>query len=69
VESFILDFEGDLYGESVKLSFVKRIRDEKKFVMVKDLTEQMNEDVKRANAVFKELGLVEKRDPQSNSSL
>ena len=69
VESFILDFEGDLYGESVKLSFVKRIRDEKKFVMVKDLTEQMHEDVRRANAVFKELGLVEKRDPQSNSSL
>jgi riboflavin kinase/FMN adenylyltransferase len=29
VESFILNFEGDLYGESVKLSFVKRIRDEK----------------------------------------
>jgi riboflavin kinase/FMN adenylyltransferase len=69
VESFILDFEGDLYGEWVKLSFVKRIRDEKKFVMVKDLVAQMHEDVKRAKAVFNELGLAEKEDPQSNSSL
>jgi riboflavin kinase/FMN adenylyltransferase len=69
VESFILDFEGDIYGELVKLSFVRRIRDEKKFLMVKDLVVQMHEDVKRAKAVFKELGLAYKEDPQSNSSL
>jgi riboflavin kinase / FMN adenylyltransferase len=69
VESFILDFEGDVYGEWVKLSFVRRIRDEKKFLMVKDLVVQMHEDVKRAKAVFKEIGLAYKKDPQSNSSL
>jgi riboflavin kinase/FMN adenylyltransferase len=69
VESFILGFEGDIYGERVKLSFVKRIRDEKRFVMVNDLVAQMHEDVKRAKAVFNELGLAAKEDPQSNSSL
>jgi riboflavin kinase / FMN adenylyltransferase len=69
VESFILDFEGDIYGESVKLSFVKRIRDEKKFVMVNDLIAQMHEDVKLAKVVFNELGLAEIEDPQSNSPL
>jgi riboflavin kinase / FMN adenylyltransferase len=69
VESFILGFEGDIYGERVKLSFVKRIRDEKRFVMVNDLVAQMHEDVKRAKAVFNELGLTDKEDPQSNSSL
>ncbi len=69
VESFILGFEGDIYGERVKLSFVKRIRDEKRFVMVNDLVAQMHEDVKRAKAVFNELGLADKEDPQSNSSL
>src|SRR5436853_2466925 len=60
IESFILDFDGDIYGESVKLSFVKRIREERKFVMVKDLVAQMHEDVNRAKAIFKELRLDEK---------
>ena len=45
MESFILDFDGDIYGERVKLAFVQRIRDEKKFVLVKDLIVQMHEDV------------------------
>jgi riboflavin kinase/FMN adenylyltransferase len=67
LESFILDFKGDLYGELVKLSFVKRIRDEKKFVMVKDLVAQMHGDVSRAKAMFKELGLADQGDPESNS--
>jgi FAD synthase len=30
VESFIFDFDHDIYGETVKLSFVKRIRGEQK---------------------------------------
>jgi riboflavin kinase / FMN adenylyltransferase len=67
VESFILDFDGDIYGERIKLSFVKRIRDEKKFVMVQDLVAQMHEDVKGAKAVFKELGLTDQEGPHSNS--
>ena len=69
VESFILDFEGDIYGEWVKLSFVQRIREEKKFVTINDLIAQMHEDVKRAKAVFKELELADKEDPQNNSAL
>jgi riboflavin kinase / FMN adenylyltransferase len=69
VESFILDFEGDIYGEWVKLSFVQRIREEKKFVTINDLIAQMHEDVKRAKTVFKELELADKEDPQNNSAL
>jgi riboflavin kinase/FMN adenylyltransferase len=69
VESFILDFDGDIYGERVKLAFVQRIRDEKKFVLVKDLIEQMDEDVKRAKTLFKELGLADKEDSQNSSAL
>ena len=57
IESFILDFDGDIYFEPVKLSFVKRIREERKFVMIKDLVAQMHEDVNRAKAIFKELRL------------
>ena len=69
VESFILDFDGDIYGERVKLAFVQRIRDEKKFVLVKDLIGQMDEDVKRAKALFKELGLADKENSQNSSAL
>lgn len=69
VESFILDFDRDIYGELVRLSFVQRIRDEKKFVKVQDLVAQMHDDVKHAKAVFKDLGLTERADPQSHSSL
>ena len=66
MESFILDFDGDVYGERIKISFVKRIRDEKKFVMVKDLVAQMHEDVKGARALFKELGLIDQEGLHSN---
>lgn len=57
VESFLLDFEGDLYGESVKLYFVKRIRAEKKFASVDELVAQMHQDVARARVIFDESGL------------
>jgi riboflavin kinase/FMN adenylyltransferase len=57
VESFLLDFDGDLYGESVKLYFVKRIRAEKKFASVDELVAQMRDDVGRAWAIFDESGL------------
>jgi riboflavin kinase/FMN adenylyltransferase len=57
VESFIFDFESEIYGEAVKLSFVKRIRDEKKFVTVEDLIAQMHGDVNQAKVIFKGLRL------------
>jgi riboflavin kinase / FMN adenylyltransferase len=57
VESFIFGLEHDIYGESAKLSFVKRIRDEKKFATVEDLIGQMRGDVDRAKAIFEELQL------------
>jgi riboflavin kinase / FMN adenylyltransferase len=57
VESFIFGLERDIYGESAKLSFVKRIRDEKKFASVQDLIAQMHGDVDRAKAIFEELQL------------
>lgn len=57
IESFLLDFDGDLYGEPVKLYFVKRIRAEKKFASVDALVAQMHEDVARARTIFDEGGL------------
>jgi riboflavin kinase / FMN adenylyltransferase len=57
VESFILNFNSDIYGEAVKLSFVRKIRDEKKFSAVADLVGQIREDVKSAEMIFRALNL------------
>ena len=54
VESFIFDFDSEIYGESVRLSFVKRIREERKFTIVDDLIGQIDEDVKCAKAIFRD---------------
>lgn len=45
VEAFLLDFEGDLYREKAKLSFVARLRDQLVFDSLDDLIAQMNLDV------------------------
>jgi riboflavin kinase/FMN adenylyltransferase len=57
VESFVLDFDRDVYGEIIKLSFVKRIREERKFSSVDALIGQMNQDVIAAREIFDALGL------------
>jgi riboflavin kinase/FMN adenylyltransferase len=41
----LLDFDGDLYGEEVRVDFVERLRDVRPFAKVSDLVEQMREDV------------------------
>jgi len=45
VEAFILDFDGDLYGQELRLDFIERIRGEKRFESVETLVEQMHRDV------------------------
>jgi riboflavin kinase / FMN adenylyltransferase len=45
VEAFILDYEGDLYGQELRLDFIERIRGEKRFDSVDTLIEQMHRDV------------------------
>lgn len=45
VEAYLLDFEGDLYGETLRIAFASRLRDEKRFGEVGELIEQMADDV------------------------
>jgi riboflavin kinase / FMN adenylyltransferase len=52
IESFIMDFDGDLYGERVKVVFRERIRDEVRFDSVDELTAQIGKDVGAARAFF-----------------
>lgn len=45
VEAHLLDFRGELYGEDVRLEFVERLRDERKFNSVDVLLEQIWKDI------------------------
>jgi riboflavin kinase/FMN adenylyltransferase len=47
VEAYLIDFEGDLYGETLRLSFRERLRDEQRFESADALVEQMRRDVER----------------------
>ena len=44
-ESYLLDFSGDLYGKTVKVSFLKMIRGERTFASTEELTQQIHQDV------------------------
>ena len=48
VEAHVLDFTGDLYDERVTLTFVRRLRDEKKFPSIDALRQQIALDVAAA---------------------
>ena len=56
VEAHLLDFEGDLYGRVVDVSFVTRIREERRFSGVDELTEQIRLDVEEARNMAGGLG-------------
>lgn len=45
VEAYLLDFDGDLYGQDVALEFHARLRDERKFSSVAALLNQIRQDV------------------------
>jgi riboflavin kinase/FMN adenylyltransferase len=52
VEAFVLDFEGDLYGDGLGVEFVHRLRGMERFDSVDALVEQMDDDVKQTRAVL-----------------
>ena len=45
IEAYLLDFDGDLYGQPLRLEFLKRLRGERRFDTVEALVEQMRRDV------------------------
>ena len=52
VEAFLLDFNQDIYDHDVRLEFVARLRDERKFASVDALLEQMHRDVQTAKEML-----------------
>jgi riboflavin kinase/FMN adenylyltransferase len=53
LEAHLLDFDGDLYGEHVKVRFVARLRDEVRFDSVEALVEQIGRDVDQARELLR----------------
>jgi len=52
VETYILNYRGNLYGRELKIELVERLRGEKRFDTVEELKKQITEDVKRGKAVL-----------------
>lgn len=52
LEVNILDFNGDLYGQTVTITFVERLREERRFDSPEALVEQLNEDQEQAKRIL-----------------
>ena len=57
VETHLLNYSGDLYGRSVRLGFVLRLRDERRFDDVDALRTQIEADQRRAERLFSRLSV------------
>jgi riboflavin kinase/FMN adenylyltransferase len=51
VEAYLLDFSGDLYGQTLRIAFLERMRGEKRFESVADLVAQMRLDAEQAREI------------------
>jgi len=54
IETHILDYSGELLGKTIKVHFIKRLRDEKTFKTVEDLSDQIARDISQAKDLFRE---------------
>ena len=54
VEVYLFDFQGDLYGKRMEVSFVKRLRGEEKFPDAEALARQIRKDVEDARQALEE---------------
>jgi len=57
VETHIFDFDRDLYGQSVRVGFVQRLRDERAFESLDALRAQIDADCQRSRVLFNRLSL------------
>jgi riboflavin kinase/FMN adenylyltransferase len=56
VEVHILDFNDDLYGSRIRINMVARLRDEKKFSSIDELSGQIKKDVEIAKEILEKNG-------------
>ncbi|MEP6693701.1 MAG: bifunctional riboflavin kinase/FAD synthetase [Chloroflexota bacterium] len=54
LEAYLLDWEGDAYGDRIEAAFVKRLRDELRFASAAELSEQIARDVEATRAALRD---------------
>lgn len=54
LEAYLLDWEGDVYGDRIEAAFVKRLRDELRFATAAELSAQIARDVEATRAALRE---------------
>ena len=52
MESHLLNFDSDIYGETLDVKFIQRLRDEKKFASIDELVKQINLDIQTAKQYY-----------------
>jgi len=57
VETHVIDWSGDLYGDVLRVRFLHRLRDERKFGSIDELKTQIERDVSRAQRYFEHAGV------------
>ena len=61
VESYLIDHDADLYGRTLRVAFIARLRGEKRFAGVEELIAQMHRDVEEARELCAELPQPDRR--------
>jgi riboflavin kinase / FMN adenylyltransferase len=61
VEAHLIDFEGDIYGETLRIAFLERMRGERRFETADALVEQMQKDVIQAREICERAATVSRR--------
>ena len=56
VETFVMNWSGDLYGDVVRVRFLHRLRNERRFGSIEELKTQIARDVARAESYFERAG-------------
>ncbi len=57
METFVINWDGDLYGDVIRVRFLHRLRDEQKFDSLALLRDQISRDVGRAESYFEHAGV------------
>ena len=50
IETHLIDYSGDLYGKEIKVDFLRRLREERKFATTEELHRQIEQDIARSRA-------------------
>jgi riboflavin kinase/FMN adenylyltransferase len=61
IEAHLIDFEGDLYGQTLRIAFLERMRGEKRFESTDALVDQMLRDVEMAREIVRRAATVSRR--------